>query len=190
MRIIAGIARGRRLKNPDRRRGRELIRPTADRAREAIFNVLSPNLAGGLVLDLFAGTGALGLEALSRGAKRAVFVDCNREALSLVQQNIDLCGFTEQAEVVSRDLGRGLASCREMEGVDDFTLVFLDPPYGSDLSRGVMEELGVGEILAEQALVVLEDESSARWPDVFGCLGLIDQRQYGETGFWIYRVRT
>ncbi len=189
MRIIAGTARGRRLKSPERRGGRELIRPTADRAREAIFNILAPNLVEARVLDLFAGTGALGLESLSRGAKSALFVDRNREAINLVRHNIELCGFFGEAEVVSRDLGRGLAFCSEIIDQSGFTLVFLDPPYGSELSQGLMEELGRGDILADQALVVLEDDMSALWPDVFGGLGLIDNRKYGETGFWIYRMQ-
>ncbi|NOQ66626.1 MAG: methyltransferase, partial [Desulfobacterales bacterium] len=110
MRIIGGTARGRRLQTPlnNTVTSAQPIRPTAERAREALFSIIGQEVKGATVLDLFAGTGALGLEALSRSAQQAVFIDNNLHALQLVGKNIELCGFSDRALVLKRDLSKGL----------------------------------------------------------------------------------
>ena len=109
MRIIAGTAKGRRLFSPGRHKNNLRIRPTSDRARESLFNILGPlPVKGARVLDLFAGTGALGLEALSRGAEQAVLVDNDSGAITLIHKNITICGFSERTSVLRRDLMKGL----------------------------------------------------------------------------------
>lgn len=186
MRIISGSARGRKLVAPGPRFG-DLIRPTSDRAREAIFNILGVKVVGACVLDLFAGTGALGLEALSRGAELACFVDGQRSVIELISRNITLCGFSERTTVLQRDLAKGLDFLRKMQPAKEFDLVFLDPPYGGSLALRGIEWLFQGNFLASSAIVVLEDRAEALYPEALGPLSCIDQRRYGEAGFWLYQ---
>ncbi|MHB8150591.1 MAG: 16S rRNA (guanine(966)-N(2))-methyltransferase RsmD [Desulfobulbia bacterium] len=186
MRIISGSARGRKLLAPGQRFG-ELIRPTSDRAREAIFNILAAKVAGARVVDLFAGTGALGLEALSRGAVSAVFVDAQRSVVDLIEKNIALCGFGERATVLQRDLVRGLAFLAPLKPVGGFDLVFLDPPYSGTLAQRVLALLAEGNFLGAEGIVVLEDAAAAQYPKTVGPLTCFDQRRYGEAGFWLYQ---
>jgi 16S rRNA (guanine966-N2)-methyltransferase len=186
MRIISGTARGRRLAAPARTRAKPLIRPTADRAREALFSIIGPAVADAKVLDLFAGTGALGLESLSRGAAFAVFVDRHRQAVDLIRENIAICGFADRSLLLQRDLANGLGFLAELP-VQEFSLVFLDPPYTTGMAVRLLGALGTGEHLAVPALVVAEDAPDAQLPKASGTLRLTDQRRYGDTGFWLYR---
>lgn len=187
MRIIAGTARGRRLATPPKGGGVQTIRPTADRAREALFSIIGTEVVGATVLDLFAGTGALGLEALSRGAHAALFIDWQRLALEIVRRNIVLCGFAAQATVVKRDLARGLLSLQPLAPAPGFSLVFLDPPYGRQLAEKALAELGQGGLVAAGALVVAEEDAGAAFAETYGILHQEDRRRYGDTGFWFYR---
>lgn len=187
MRIISGTAKGRRLQVPSRRRGRPLIRPTSDRAREAIFSIIGTEVVGAAVLDLFAGTGALGLEALSRGAGSALFVDQDREALALVAANAEVCGFSDQGRIVRRDLARGLGFLAGYAPENGFALVFIDPPYGRGLGVAAGRELADLELLDQGALVVIEDAADEVLPGRVGRLVLSDRRRYGDTGFWLFR---
>ncbi len=190
MRIIAGTARGRRLATPARGGAVQTIRPTADRAREALFSIIAREVAGAAVADLFAGTGALGLEALSRGAASALFVDRQRQALDLIRENIDRCGFADRAAVVQRDLGRGIVLPAGTLPAAGFALVFLDPPYGKGLAQKILAELGgTAGVVAVGGLVVAEEMRGAVFAQHYGPLCLQEQRCYGDTGFWFFRVR-
>lgn len=196
MRIIAGTARGRRLFAPGGKAGGLSIRPTADRAREALFNILGWDfIREAMVLDLFAGTGALGLEALSRGAKEAVFVDNSPLALGLIHKNVSACGFSDQAHVLRHDLLKGLffgrkTGCDERAGdgpqAPAFDLVFLDPPYRQGLCMLLLTALQDQKLLNAGAQVIFEDDSAQTLPAAVGGLQLSDQRAYGDTGFWFY----
>jgi len=185
LRIIAGSARGRRLCTPAR--GDRRIRPTADRAREALFSIIGPEVVGAAVVDLYAGTGALGLEALSRGAASALFVDLHNDPLGLIGKNIELCGFSERSCLVRRDLTKGLFFLAQLAPAEGFDLVFIDPPYGKGLAMMALTELGRLELLAGKALVVAEEDSSAVFAESYQGLRLFDQRRYGDTGFWLFR---
>ena len=187
MRIIAGSAKGHKLGSLPIKSKRQLIRPTSDRAREALFSIIGPFVQGALVLDFFAGTGALGLEALSRGALSALFVDKNRGVIDLITRNIKKCGFSEVSTVVKRDLTKGLSFLDRFIPPDGFTLVFLDPPYGRKMGYTVLFELGKGEFISNQCMVIAEDNSGEDLPDTIGILHLHDRRRYGDTGFWLYR---
>lgn len=197
MRIIAGSARGRKLFAPGSRGGGHAIRPTADRAREALFNIIGWQFVDGArVLDLFAGTGALGLEALSRGAATAVFVDHSPLALDLIQKNIVACGFSDKVHVIRHDLLKGLFFWRKAGGRElgsdapptppRFDLIFLDPPYRQGLGPGLLTGLQEQGLLGDEAVVVFEDDSTQTLPAAVGALRLFDQRAYGDTGFWFY----
>jgi len=163
------------------------IRPTADRAREALFSIIGRTVENATVLDLYAGTGALGLEALSRSAERAAFVDKSPEAIQIINKNIELCGFSDRALVFKRDLSKGLSFLAKQLPGTFFSIVFVDPPYRKDLSAGMLQELAETDILCAEALVVIEEEASAELPAQVADLTLVDQRRYGETGFWFYR---
>lgn len=175
MRVIGGFLKGKKLSTP---RGRKL-RPTADRVREAIFNIVADRVQGGIVCDLYAGTGAFGIEALSRGAQRAVFVDSHRAAADLVLRNLSQCGLLPQARVIRWDIRRNLR-CLQHEAAP-FDLVFLDPPYRLGLVEITLKHLMDSAALAPAAQVVAEhapDESLAL--ELRG-LQRFDQRRYGKT---------
>jgi 16S rRNA (guanine966-N2)-methyltransferase len=141
------------------------------------------------VLDLFAGTGALALEALSRGAREAVLVEKSSFALGLIKKNINLCGFSEKIHVVRHDLLKDrffLSGRDELGGIYD--LIFLDPPYRQKSCQRLVPELLDYGIIAPDSIVVCEDASSQSMPDFLADLKLYDQRRYGDTGFWFYHL--
>lgn len=146
IRVIAGTAKGRRLESPDG----SAIRPTSDRVREAVFNSLvAYDLpVGAIVLDLFAGTGALGIEALSRGAAHVVFVDSNRQSLQLTQANVAHCGFTDQSTFVQRTGEQFLTSSAAVTA-GPFDLAFLDPPYDYQTWPELLDIVEADLIVAE-----------------------------------------
>jgi 16S rRNA (guanine966-N2)-methyltransferase len=174
MRIVAGKFRGKQLTSP----GDDSIRPTADRVRESVFNILAsrlgPNFDGLRVLDLFAGTGALGLEALSRGAANVVFVDTGAEARGLIRDHIEAFGAGGVAKLLRRD-ATALGPAGTMGPVD---LVFLDPPYGGGLGERALASLRDGGWLKPATVLVLEESSEAvlDLPDGFA---LEERREYG-----------
>jgi len=176
MRIVGGALRGRKLAAPKS----QAVRPTTDRLRESIFDVLQHAYSGALedaaALDLFAGTGSLGLEALSRGAARALFVDDGAEARALLRQNIESLGLGGVTRVFRRDATRlGTAPAGER-----FSLAFLDPPYGKDLAPRALRQLAQGDWLAPGALVVIEEAADAALalPEGYAQEEL---RRYGDT---------
>lgn len=139
------------------------------------------------MLDLFAGTGALGLEALSRGAVSAVFVDSQRTVGELIGKNIALCGFSDRAMVFNKDLTRGLAFLTAIQPSIKFELIFLDPPYEGSFVLRTLESLAGGSFLAAKAIVVVEDAVAAQHPEIVGPLACFDKRRYGDAGFWLYQ---
>jgi 16S rRNA (guanine966-N2)-methyltransferase len=179
MRLIGGLAGGRRLITP---RGRQ-TRPTGAKVREAIFNILGPPPEG-QVLDLYAGTGALGLEALSRGASAAVFVERDHAPLAALRRNIKELGLEDRATVLGADVCTGL---RRLSGTGArFSWVFLDPPYVKE-TEGVLAELSGSGLLTPCAVVVLEHDRRNRPPEHVGALFLTDRRQYGDTELSFFR---
>jgi 16S rRNA (guanine966-N2)-methyltransferase len=176
MRITGGRLGGRVLKAPTSR----AIRPSADRLRESLFNVLAHRpddpLAGADVIDLFAGTGALGLEALSRGAAFALFVDNGVEARALLRANVDALGVAGITRIFRRDATR----LGDAPDPGRFRLAFLDPPYGQGLVPRALRSLGEGKWLRPGALVIVEEsaEASIDLPEGFACE---ERRSYGDT---------
>ncbi|MCU0815979.1 MAG: 16S rRNA (guanine(966)-N(2))-methyltransferase RsmD [Cypionkella sp.] len=184
MRIIGGRARGLHLAPVGEGDAKAHLRPTSDRVREAIFNLLLNGgygnpVAGARVLDLFAGTGALGLEALSRGASRVAFVDDGATARALLRRNIELMRAMGETDVWRRDATR--MGPNRGPGYD---LVFLDPPYGQALGEKAIASLLEGGWLAPSALIVWEEGTAPTPPPGFDQL---DQRRYGET--WVTILR-
>jgi len=184
MRISGGRVKGRILSSP---KGL-LIRPTSDRVREAIFNILGQDLSGLSVLDIFSGTGSLGLEALSRGAGHVVFLDKLRESIDLIKKNIDLCGYGDSGMTLRRDLTRGIPWGHPLL-MKQFDLVFLDPPYSKNLSTPVLSGLSKGKRLSSGARVVVESGKTESLPLSFPSLEMVDARVYGDTKISIYELR-
>jgi 16S rRNA (guanine(966)-N(2))-methyltransferase RsmD len=178
MRLTGGHDRGRRLIVP---RGRK-TRPTASKVREAIFNILGP--PPGAVLDLYAGTGALGIEALSRGATQAVFVERDAGALSSLRRNLKEVGMEGRGTVIGADVRTALR--RLGAGGEQFSWVFLDPPYARE-TEGVLGELSGADLLTSCAVVIVEHDRRNRPPESVGCLFLTDRRQYGDTELSFFR---
>jgi 16S rRNA (guanine966-N2)-methyltransferase len=175
LRIIGGDLKGKRLKSIHGK----LIRPTGDRIREAIFNILSTRVAKAVVLDLFAGTGALAIEALSRGANRALFVDIGKESLSVLKQNIALCGLAEKADIIRWNIKQNLNGIKSMG--QKFDLVFLDPPYNKNLITPSLVNLEKSDTLKNSACIVAEHSVYESLPTDLYAFHLADQRKYGKT---------
>lgn len=181
MRVIAGFLGGRRLKAP---RGRD-TRPTSDRVRESLFMALEP-LAGLRVVDLFAGSGALGIEALSRGALHAEFVERDPAARRVLEENLEALGLREPSRVWGLELPRGLERLgAELARAD---LVLADPPYGGGPAREVLEWLGRRGVLKAGARVVFEHHAKDELPESSGRLARVRARRYGETTLSTYQV--
>jgi 16S rRNA (guanine966-N2)-methyltransferase len=181
MRIVAGTAKGRTLKTPRT----QDIRPTADRVRESLFNVLGQFFEGGELLDLYAGTGAFALEALSRGISRAVMVDSGREALALCRENTQALGFDSQVEVLAMPAARALE--RLSKAGRKFSLVFADPPYALRVVEETLTAVGQGGLLAPDGTFLMEHDRRETAPDSLAGLSRVDQRAFGDTQVSFYR---
>ncbi len=175
MRIIAGKFKGRKLTGL---KGRK-IRPTSDRIREALFSILSQKIENALVLDLFAGTGAFGIEALSRGAAKSFFVDKSKQAIKVVQKNLELLNIKEEAEVLLHDALTLLNS--KIISDTKFDLIFMDPPYNKGLILNLFENIDLLSIINNNSIIIAEH--SVREDDLEKVTGLdlYDRRTYGET---------
>jgi len=186
MRVIAGTYKSRILKGL---KGLPL-RPTSDRLRETLFNVLAPNIAGSRFVDLFAGTGAIGIEALSRGAAEVVFIENHAPAATLIRCNLESLGINSGVTVLAVDALRGLAmlAARTNSGTPAFNHVFLDPPYAADeeYSR-VLEFLGSADLLAPGGLVVAEHRRNFDLPEDPGALRRFRVLKQGDAALSLYR---
>ena len=179
LRVIAGSYRGRRLHAP---RG-NVTRPTSARVREALFSILG-DLTGARVLDLYAGSGALGIEALSRGAASVVFVEHDRSALACIRENLETIGASNAARVLSLRVSTALGAL----GDERFELVFCDPPWDDlEAAVGVLERLATSKRLADGARVVLEHSARDEKPEVSGFVA-VDRRRWGDTAVSFFEV--
>lgn len=183
MRVIAGTARGRRLDAP---RG-QLVRPTADRVKEALFSILGSrvDLEGATVLDVFAGSGALGIEALSRGAAAVTFVEQEPAARRVLDANLTRCGMTGQGRILAQSATAALAGLAE-DGIR-FDGVLMDPPYGQGLADRTLARLGDGPLLQPGGWVAAEHHVDDRLAETYGTLRLTTAKRYGKTVVSLYR---
>jgi 16S rRNA (guanine966-N2)-methyltransferase len=186
MRVIAGIYRSRVLKSL---KGLAL-RPTSDRLRETLFNVLAPNIASSRFVDLYAGTGAIGIEALSRGAAEVIFIENHAPAATLIRRNLESLGINTGATVLAVDAVRGLAmlAARKNSGVPAFDHIFLDPPYAAaaDYSR-VLEFLGAADLLAPGGIAIAEHRRNFDLPEEPGALKRFRVLRQGDAALSFYR---
>jgi 16S rRNA (guanine966-N2)-methyltransferase len=175
LRIIAGDLKGRKLRSV---RGVK-TRPTANRTREAVFNILAPHLRDSRVLDLFAGTGAFGIEALSRKARSAVFVDNDDDAVHVLQSNVRILALERQSKILQWDLLKNLNCLRSMPG--GFDLVFLDPPYEQGMIAPALQNLHESQSVDRGAIVVVEHSRNEPVPVRQKPYQTVDQRKYGKS---------
>jgi 16S rRNA (guanine(966)-N(2))-methyltransferase RsmD len=181
MRVIAGERKGLRLKTP---KGKA-TRPTADQVRIACLDTLTPWLPGARVLDLYAGSGAVAIEALSRGAEAAVFVESDRAALGAIRENLDRLGLKERSRVVGADVSKALRTFGRQG--ETFSLVFADPPYDSSLALATIEELSAGGLIAEGGVVVVQHRTKTALPERVGALSRFKAKRFGETTLTFFR---
>ena len=177
MRVISGTARGRRLKELP---GMD-TRPTTDKVKESLFNIVQFDIEGRKVLDLFGGTGQLGIEALSRGAESCTFVDQSRQAVSVIQENLKATGFATQSRVQQGDALAFLAGCRER-----YNLIFLDPPYHTELLENCIFSVAKFDILSEYGIMVCESADSAQLPELAAPYEKGREYRYGKIKLTVY----
>lgn len=177
MRVTGGTGRGRRLKVPAAG-----VRPTSDKVKQALFNILGERIAGEAFLDLFAGAGGVGIEALSRGAERVVFVDTSRGSLNVIKHNIEQSGFSNAAQVVAAKAESFLQKATEQ-----FDIVFLDPPYAQEL-KPLLELIAGSGVLKSEAVVVAEHFKKQPSPEKAGALTLYREAKYGDTVLAFYNL--
>ena len=175
MRIIGGSLKGKKLFSIPGKK----VRPTADRLRESIFNILSYKVSEAIVLDLFSGTGAFGIESLSRGAKQVVFVEKSRAALSVIKRNIQACALEKQAQVIQWDITKNLNCLRRIPFRYD--LVFMDPPYNRDMIQKGLRNLYHSDCVDQGGCIVVEHSASEPIPENTKEFAIFDQRKYGKT---------
>lgn len=175
MRIIGGISKGRRLSSP---KGSS-IRPTSDRVKETIFNILGKEIEGKVVLDLFAGTGNLGIEALSRGALKTTFVEKAKEALRIIQKNLLQCGFTVRSEIIPKDVNRTITLLANRG--ESFDFIFMDPPYEKGWVEKIINKLRDYPIYHRDTILVIEHSRREPLPKDLSGWKIIRQRMIGDT---------
>ena len=176
MRVISGTARGRRLKEP----ANYDIRPTTDKVKESIFNIIQFEIEGRRVLDLFAGTGQLGIEALSRGADSCVFVDESNAAVKIIGENVKACGFEKNAQVLRSDALSALSR------LGKFDVILLDPPYDTELLNKALEKIIEIDILKVNGIILCESRAEATLAEVNAPYKLRKEYKYGKIKLTLY----
>jgi 16S rRNA (guanine(966)-N(2))-methyltransferase RsmD len=178
MRISGGTGKGRKLRVP----AGDRVRPTSDKVKQALFNILGEEVDGAEFLDLFAGAGGIGIEALSRGARRVVFVDASRESLKVIAHNIAQAGFGAQAEIIA---AKAETFLKRPSGPYD--IIFLDPPYADDL-QPLLESISGAGIVKPRGIVIAEHFKKQSSPENAGSLRLVREARYGDTVLAFYKV--
>lgn len=181
MRIIGGEFKGRIIKMP----GSVKVRPTQDRVREAIFNIIRELVPGSRVLDLYAGSGAFGMEALSRGAHYAIFVDNNIYCIKIIKSNLSVLGERGKfSQVIKRDALRAISGFKKD---NKFDIIFLDPPYYKDMAKNCLLKIDAYDILSHHGLIIAEHFAKDKMPEAMASLELFREKKYGDTVLSFYR---
>ncbi|RAS79400.1 16S rRNA (guanine(966)-N(2))-methyltransferase RsmD [Priestia endophytica] len=181
MRVVSGDKKGLSLKAVPG----TTTRPTTDKVKEAIFNMIGPYFDGGIGLDLFGGSGGLGIEALSRGLQSMIFVDRDGKAIRTIKENLNFCKLTDRAEVYRNDAERALKAIEKREL--HFDLIMLDPPYKAQKLLHLMEGIQKRHLLKEEGIIMAEHENNVELPEVIGKLHRVKKEVYGLTVISIYK---
>ena len=185
MRVIAGKYKGRKLNSPDD----YSVRPTTDKVKEAMFSILTNELYGARVLDLFAGTGGLGIEALSRGAEYCLFADSSRRSLEILRSNLEHCKVAEEIRIKAGDYRKVLKNLtgRIEEGLEEpFDIILLDPPYDGGFMDEIFALISEGGLLADEGTIVAEHRKEEDLPEEFHGFVKVKERRYGVVKLSIY----
>ena len=182
MRVIGGTHRGRRLRSV----GGLAVRPTSDRLRETLFNILTPKVYGSRFLDICAGSGAVGIEALSRGAAEVTFIERSRHACAVIEANLTALGITSKATTINRDAAAALKRLEQES--ERFDVAFFDPPYASEIYGQVMKQLGSGDLLSAGAVVILEHRAKTPPEPEYGKLRIFREVKQGESALAFYEA--
>jgi 16S rRNA (guanine(966)-N(2))-methyltransferase RsmD len=188
MRVIAGFLKGRRLASPSWTG----LRPTSDKLRETLFNILAPRIAGARVLDGYAGTGALGIEALSRGASAVTFIESDRRAQGLIEENLARCGIAEGYAIIRASMAGALETLHGGSNAARFDVVLLDPPYNPERGGGGFDTLlaAAREVVAHDGIVVLEHARKRGAPQAVGALVAVREVTSGDSALTLYAVNS
>lgn len=181
MRIISGNMRGLRLKSP---KGND-TRPTADRVKESLFNILGYIESNSIVLDLFSGSGNIGLEFLSRGAKKVYFIENDKNSVSILKENIKKCRVEESTEVYRNDVIKSIEIFDKKRLKFDY--IFLDPPYNKGLAEKTLERISNSNLLNDRSIIIIEHEVELEFADEYYGIEKIDRRNYGSTAITFFR---
>jgi 16S rRNA (guanine966-N2)-methyltransferase len=182
MRVISGTRKGKILKAVPG----SSTRPTTDKVKEAIFNIIGPYFEGGTGLDLFAGSGGLGIEALSRGAEKVIFVDRDGKAIQTIHENVKMCELEDNAEIFRNDAERALKAIIKREIA--FQFVFLDPPYKKQQLLKLLEWIDAEQLLVPDGTIICEHSSDIQLPENVGRLGVRKHEKYGIIAITIYEL--
>lgn len=183
MRVVSGKFKGKSLKAVPGK----TTRPTTDKVKEAMFNIIGPYFSGGLCLDLFAGSGGLGIEALSRGVDKVIFVDRDGKAIQTIYDNIKACGVENQVEVFRNDANRALKAIIKRELAFDY--IFLDPPYAKQQLESLLQSMDKHHVLRENGIIICEHSSDVDIPSQVGNLHIIKKETYGIITISIYTYK-
>jgi 16S rRNA (guanine966-N2)-methyltransferase len=181
MRVIAGICKGHRLKPVPGMN----TRPTTDKVRESIFNMIGPFFDGGSSLDLYGGSGALSIEGLSRGIEKAIIIDLEPKAVGIIKDNLETCNFSEQAEVYRNDAKRALKVLHKRDL--RFDIIYLDPPYKKQAIVAIMEQIEKFDLLHHEGIIVVEHTTEISLPDQINKFIKVRYETYGVSGVSIYK---
>lgn len=184
MRVISGTCKGRALKAVPG----NTTRPTTDKVKEAVFNMIGPYFDGGIALDLFAGSGSLGIEAISRGIEKVIFVDRDSKAIQTIYDNINTCQLEDQTEVFRNDADRALNALIKREICFDF--IFLDPPYKLQQLTRLMQKITDNKLLHSESMIVCEHSHEVVLPSCLGDLRLVKHEKYGIISISIFSKGT
>lgn len=184
MRIIGGLARGRKLMSP---KGYNTTRPTLDRVKEAMFNIIQDKTYGSCVLDVFAGTGSLGLEAASRGAKKCLLVDKDKDTFSFLKQNVENLGFNKICNAINKDSYEFLKQIEKQTYM--FNIIFVDPPYKKNMIPPVIEIIDSKKLLCEDGIIITKIDTGEDIYEGSSNIILTDHRKYGNTTVCFYKYK-
>ncbi|KAB3535220.1 16S rRNA (guanine(966)-N(2))-methyltransferase RsmD [Alkaliphilus pronyensis] len=183
MRIIAGMAKGHTLKPP---KGID-IRPTSDRVKESIFNILQYNINDSIIIDLYAGTGNLGIEALSRGAQKCYFVDQDSNSIEIIKENLKKTKLSEGAEIIKSDSKAAINGFKTKNIMAD--LIFMDPPYDKGLIIPTLEAIGFNNVLNKEGIIIIEHDKNDSPPEAVSNLVKFRSKSFGNTCVSFYQLR-
>lgn len=181
MRVISGKVRGLKLNTPKN----EDVRPTTDRVKESLFNMINPYIMESSVLDLFAGTGSLGIECLSRGANKCVFVDISKESIAIVKSNIKKARVEKESIVLNSDFKDAISKLKLQE--NKFDVIFMDPPYYKNMFIDALQKIDNASLLNEDGIIIIEHDSKDVFPENIGRLEKSRDKKYGNTTITFYK---